>query len=130
MTFPSYSRYRSGPNDQTVETGVQGCGGGTGEIAGAVLRQTRSSQNPGIGAGFIPDVVRLGLVEEIMKVAKEDSGNTAPHLAGEEGILCGSFPEAAVRAATAYQHQLLGMPCTPSRGGLAGKPADPSVLAP
>ncbi|MBM3167214.1 MAG: cysteine synthase A, partial [Chloroflexi bacterium] len=41
----------------------------------------------GIGAGFIPDVMRLEMVDEVIKVTNEDAGNTARRLAREEGIL-------------------------------------------
>jgi len=43
----------------------------------------------GIGAGFIPDVLRLGLVDEIVQVGNEDAAATARRLAREEGILAG-----------------------------------------
>jgi len=43
----------------------------------------------GIGAGFIPDVLRLGLVDEIVQVDNEDAAATARRLAREEGILAG-----------------------------------------
>ena len=43
----------------------------------------------GIGAGFVPDVLRLGLVDEIVQVGNEDAAATARRLAREEGILAG-----------------------------------------
>ena len=53
----------------------------------------------GIGAGFVPDVLRLGLVDEIIKVTNEDAGATARRLAKEEGILAGISSGAATWAA-------------------------------
>ncbi len=53
----------------------------------------------GIGAGFVPDVLRTDLVDEIIKVTNEDAGNTARRLAKEEGILAGISSGAAVWAA-------------------------------
>jgi cysteine synthase A len=53
----------------------------------------------GIGAGFIPDVLRLDLVDEIIKVTNEDAGTTARRLAKEEGILAGISSGAATWAA-------------------------------
>jgi cysteine synthase A len=53
----------------------------------------------GIGAGFVPDVLRLGLVDEIIRVTNEDAGATARRLAKEEGILAGISSGAATWAA-------------------------------
>lgn len=53
----------------------------------------------GIGAGFIPDVLRTDLVDEIIKVTNEDAGITARRLAKEEGILAGISSGAATWAA-------------------------------
>jgi len=53
----------------------------------------------GIGAGFIPDVLRLDLVDEIVKVTNEDAGTMARRLAKEEGILAGISSGAATWAA-------------------------------
>ena len=49
----------------------------------------------GIGAGFVPDVLRLDLVDEIVKVSNEDAGIVARRLAKEEGILAGISSGAA-----------------------------------
>ncbi|MFC1467393.1 cysteine synthase A [Verrucomicrobiota bacterium] len=43
----------------------------------------------GIGAGFIPDNMDMGLADEIVKVDCDDAGEIARRLAKEEGILCG-----------------------------------------
>jgi cysteine synthase A len=53
----------------------------------------------GIGAGFVPDVLRTGLVDEIITVTDEDAGMTARRLAKEEGILAGISSGAATWAA-------------------------------
>jgi len=52
----------------------------------------------GIGAGFVPEVMRLDLVDEIIQVRDEDAGSMARTLAREEGILCGISAGAALWA--------------------------------
>jgi cysteine synthase A len=53
----------------------------------------------GIGAGFVPAVLRTDLVDEVITVSNEDAGKTARRLAREEGILAGISSGAAVWAA-------------------------------
>ena len=53
----------------------------------------------GIGAGFIPDILRLDLLDEIVRVKNEDAGTMARRLAREEGILTGISSGAAAWAA-------------------------------
>jgi len=53
----------------------------------------------GIGAGFVPDVLRTGLIDEIIKVSNDDAGTMARRLAKEEGILSGISSGAAAWAA-------------------------------
>ncbi len=53
----------------------------------------------GIGAGFVPEVLRTDLVDEIIQVGNEDAGATARRLAREEGILAGISGGAALWAA-------------------------------
>ena len=53
----------------------------------------------GIGAGFVPDVLRKELIDEIIQVTNEDAGNVARRLAKEEGILAGISSGAATWAA-------------------------------
>ena len=53
----------------------------------------------GIGAGFVPDVLRRDLVDEIVKVGYEDAIKTARRMAKEEGILVGISSGAAAWAA-------------------------------
>ncbi len=53
----------------------------------------------GIGAGFVPDVFRKDLIDEIIKVRHEDAGEISRRLAKEEGILSGISSGANVWAA-------------------------------
>ena len=53
----------------------------------------------GIGAGFVPAVLRTELIDEIVKVTNEDAGETTVRLAREEGILAGISSGAAAWAA-------------------------------
>lgn len=53
----------------------------------------------GIGAGFVPDVLRTDLLDEIVRVRHEDAGDMARRLAREEGILAGISSGAATWAA-------------------------------
>jgi cysteine synthase A len=53
----------------------------------------------GIGAGFVPNVLRTELIDEIIKVTNEDAGIMARRLAKEEGILAGISSGAATWAA-------------------------------
>jgi len=53
----------------------------------------------GIGAGFVPEVLRRDLVDEIVLVGHEEAGAAARRLAREEGILAGISSGAAVHVA-------------------------------
>jgi cysteine synthase A len=53
----------------------------------------------GIGAGFVPAVLNLELVDEVIQVKDEDAFVMARRLAQEEGMLCGISSGAAVNAA-------------------------------
>ena len=55
-------------------------------------------QIQGIGAGFVPAVLRLELIDEIIQVHYRDAEETAARLAREEGILAGISSGAAVWA--------------------------------
>jgi len=52
----------------------------------------------GIGAGFVPGVIDLNLVDEIIPVKDEDAGSTLLKLAKEEGIFAGISSGAATWA--------------------------------
>ena len=73
-----------------------------------VLTQTRKGEElktgphkiQGIGAGFVPKVLQLDLVDRIETVTSDEAIDMARRLAREEGILCGiSSGAAAVVAA-------------------------------
>ena len=54
----------------------------------------------GIGAGFIPEVMNLDVVDEIIKVENEDAFAASRAVAKEEGLLVGISSGAAIHAAT------------------------------
>jgi cysteine synthase A len=53
----------------------------------------------GIGAGFIPALLNVNLLDEIITITTEDALSMAKQLATEESILCGISSGAAVAAA-------------------------------
>ncbi len=55
----------------------------------------------GIGAGFVPEVLKRDLIDEIIPVKTEDAGEAARRLARTEGILAGISSGAALWAALA-----------------------------
>jgi len=81
--------------------------------ASPVLSQSRAGQElkpgphkiQGIGAGFVPDVLDLSLVDEVEQVSNEDAVLYARRLAQEEGILSGISCGAAVAAAVRIAHR-------------------------
>ncbi|MDX9820982.1 MAG: cysteine synthase A [Syntrophales bacterium] len=98
--------------DGSVDVFVAGVGtGGTVTGVGEVLKQRKPSvkivavepvDSPvlsggkpgphkiqGIGAGFVPEILNRGVIDEIIQVRHEDAGNTARALASREGILAG-----------------------------------------
>jgi cysteine synthase len=53
----------------------------------------------GIGAGFVPNVLNIKVIDEIIKVRNEDAFNTSHELARSEGLLVGISSGAAAYAA-------------------------------
>lgn len=81
--------------------------------ASPILTQSRSGQElkpaphkiQGIGAGFVPDVLDLSLVDAIEQVSNEEAIECARRLAREEGILAGISCGAAAAAALRWAHK-------------------------
>lgn len=67
-------------------------------LAGQPLKPGKHSIQ-GIGAGFIPDVLNLDVVDEVTQVRDEDASEMARRLSTEEGLFCGISSGAAVWAA-------------------------------
>jgi len=59
----------------------------------------------GIGAGFIPKIMNMPLLDRIVKVKAEDAGETARQAARQEGLLIGISSGAALFAALQLSQQ-------------------------
>ena len=59
----------------------------------------------GIGAGFVPDVLNVDIIDEIIQVENQDAIETARQLAAKEGILAGISAGANVWAAIQVSHR-------------------------
>ena len=73
-------------------------------------RPAGKHQMPGIGVGFVPEVLNQAVIDEIVAVTDDDAFGTARRLAREEGILAGISSGAAAHAA-------LGLAARPGAAG-------------
>ena len=81
--------------------------------ASPVLRggQPAPHKIPGTGAGFIPDVLELSLIDEVLDVTDDEAWEMTRRLAREEGLMVGISSGAAAVGATCVARQL-GPGCT------------------
>ena len=76
-------------------------------VQSPVLSQTRANEPlapgshkiQGIGAGFVPDVTNMDVIDEILQVDQEEAMDWARRAATEEGLFVGISSGAALRAA-------------------------------
>jgi cysteine synthase A len=79
-----------------------------------VITQRRAGQQlepgkttiQGIGAGFVPEVLNVDIIDDVIQVQDEDASEMTRRLAKEEGLFCGISSGAAVWAALQVARQL------------------------
>ena len=62
-----------------------------------VITQRRAGQElkpgkhtiQGIGAGFIPDILNVDIIDDVVQVQDDDAMETARNMAKQEGVMCG-----------------------------------------
>lgn len=82
-------------------------------IHSPVLTQTLKGEIPrpgphmiqGIGAGFVPKILDLSLIDRVETVSNEEAMEMSRRLAREEGILCGISSGAATHVAVKIAHE-------------------------
>lgn len=99
-TITGISRFLKSKNSNIISVAVEPAGS-------PVMTQTRNGEPlkpgphkiQGIGAGFIPEVLDLSIVDKIVTVEDEEAIEFSRRAAKEEGIICGISSGAAIAAA-------------------------------
>ena len=94
--------------------------------ASPVLSGGKKGPHPiqGIGAGFVPPVLDLDLVDEIITVGNDDAVNLSRRLAREEGLLVGISSGAATWPPCRWR----GVPRTPANSIVVVSPSSASGI--